>query len=77
MASRPTTCPSSQHSQTDRAEQLKTHLNEKTGSPAKTASEETRWRQQATIETDNVREVARFNYLDKAAVLLHVPAAAK
>ena len=60
----------------DRADQIKAHLNEKTGWPTNMADEETRWLQMNVLKEYNVQEVTRLTYYDQPAVLLYVPAAA-
>ncbi len=59
-----------------RANEIRAHMNEKTGWPAKMSDEDLRWRHMSTLRQYNVEEIARLSYYGQPAVLLHVPAKA-
>jgi hypothetical protein len=59
-----------------RADEIKAHMNEKTGWPQKLSEEEERALQPAMIRNYNVREIARLSFYRQPAILLYVPAAA-
>lgn len=58
----------------DRIPEIQAHLNEKTGWPDKMKDGDARWFGKPTISKYNVVEIARLNYYEQPAVLLHVPA---
>ena len=60
----------------DRADAIKAAMNEKGGWPAKMKDESDRWLGGETVKSYRAVEIARLNFYDQPAVLLHIPAAA-
>lgn len=58
----------------DRIPEIKAHMDEKGGWPEKMMDGDARWFGKAIIAKYNVAEIARLNFHDQPAILLHVPA---
>ena len=59
-----------------RAEEIKSHMNERGGWPAKLTDEDARWLGKETLRSYNVEAIARLSFYGQPAILLHVPAGA-
>lgn len=59
-----------------RAEEIKAHMNEKGGWPAKLADGDARWMQSDVVKLYQTDQIASLSFYDQPAVLLHIPASA-